>query len=259
MRFGSVSFAAGVALQLFLVTSLAAQVKRDRVLADRLVELGQQQRIGILVEMLASKNAAPEGKYGDLTYPKNYDKSKQAIIYLAIQQLLGEGSAAFDILINHVADKRHSYVDEAGNGEWSVSVGDVCVRIMARNINCYECEIYSITMDQDKIDPWWGKEFVDWLKANKQRPLYELQTESIDRAIKFFETVDREKASTPHPEMRNKMPVDEFERKRKENLRILRSMRASINANNQPYRPRTIDNEGGSMRDLPWPTRVIGR
>jgi hypothetical protein len=235
-----------------------ALAMRGEPLANRLTALGQEERIRALVEMLASKNTAPTGGGGRLDYPKDYDKSNQAIVYLAMQQLLAEGSAALETLLNHRDDKRYSYTNHDGSGDYNHSVGDACNQVMWRNVLCYDLEIYLLTMDQCKIDPWSGKDFAVWLKDNKDRPLWELQTEAIDRAIKFFETVDPEKAAATHPDAQ-KLPAEVFEQRRKANIEILRSMRASINTNKQPYRPRTIDNYWNNMRDLPWRTRIIGK
>jgi hypothetical protein len=231
---------------------------RDEPLANRLTALGQEERIRALVEMLASKNTAPTGGGGRLDYPKDYDKSNQAVVYLAMQQLLAEGSAAFETLLAHCDDKRFSYTNHDGSGDYRHSVGDACYQVMWRNVLCYDLEIHLLTMDQCRIDPWLGKDFAVWLKDNKDRPLWELQTEAIDRAVRFFENVDREKATATHPDAQ-KLPAEVFEQKRKANIEILRSMRASIHANKQPYRPRTIDNYWNNMRDLPWRTRIIGK
>src|ERR1043165_1169843 len=51
--------------------------------ADKAIKRGQQERVKVLVDMLASKNAMPVGHGCDhLTYPDDYDKNAQVVVYL---------------------------------------------------------------------------------------------------------------------------------------------------------------------------------
>lgn len=66
----------------------------------------REQRIRTLVQLLASKNAALN-KLNGIEFPATYDKQAQAVVYLAMMQLLQEGSAAFDVLIDNFDDERY--------------------------------------------------------------------------------------------------------------------------------------------------------
>ncbi len=96
----------------------------DRVDADDSAQTMQRQRIRVIVELLASKNAAP--RMGSDGFPPSYDRNAQVVVYLASQQLLNEGSAAFDILIEHLNDKRYSYTQAEPDSDYNRTVGDVC-------------------------------------------------------------------------------------------------------------------------------------
>src|SRR5262249_15271954 len=91
-------------------------------------------RVKYLIAMLASKNPPPaiEGKekWEDktITFSKQYDKSLQVPVYLAVQQLLAEDEVAIDLLLSHTDDKRYSYSVNCLN-DYNVSVSDACEAI----------------------------------------------------------------------------------------------------------------------------------
>jgi hypothetical protein len=213
------------------------------------------QRIRVLVELLASKNTVSGDTMENL--PKGYDRNAQVVVYLAIQQLLAEGSTAFDTLIEHFNDKRYSYTYAAPDDEYNRTVGEACTGIMVRCIECYADEIHFITDEQFQLAPPWGKEKIaDWWKRNR-RPLWEIQVDGIDRAIALMETVRRDKTRRPW-RLAEQLTPEVFESRRKENLRILKEMRASIVAQKEAYRPKSLgkwlDDPFEPMLGLPWPT-----
>jgi hypothetical protein len=215
-----------------------------------------QQRIRVLVELLASKNTV-SGK-SIARFPPSYDRNAQVVVYLAIQQLLAEGSTGFDTLIEHFDDNRYSYTYAAPDAEYNMTVGGACASIMAECIVCYGNEIHLITEEQYRLNSeLGGGRMADWWKRNRHRPLWEIQVETIDRAIKLMETVRRGKTRLPW-RLAEQLTPDVFESRRKENLRILKEMRASIVANKQAYRPksleRRLDDPYDAMLGLPWPT-----
>lgn len=217
---------------------------------------GKEQRIRALVELLASKNPAPRAKQGDITVPKNYDTQAQVVVYLATQQLMVEAADAFDVLAEHLNDERYSFSYLGINGDSNMTVGGACHWIMRQTVECYASEIHLMTRDQDYVylyrDPE-KFEMAKWWKANRKRPLWELQIEAIDHQIKFMKTVDREKASTPFIDGRLAEPA-EFERLRKENLRILEKLKTSIETMKEPFRPKVLDLQRAWMGLLPWRT-----
>jgi hypothetical protein len=211
-----------------------------------------QQRIRVLVELLASKNTV-SGRSLD-RFPQNFDRNAQVIVYLAIQQLLAEGSTGFDTLIEHFNDKRYSYTYAAPDAEYNCTVGEACAGIMVRCIKCYNLEIHLITEEQYRLAPDFNDENpAVWWKRNRHRPLWEIQIDAIDRAIALMETVRRDKTKMPW-----RFAVELFESRRKDNLRILKEMRASIAARKEAYRPKSLDKRLDEpyepMLGLPWPT-----
>jgi hypothetical protein len=215
-----------------------------------------QQRIRALVELLASKNTVT-GKNLD-QFPKGYDKNAQVVVYLAIQQLLAEGSTAFDTLIEHFNDERYCYTFAAPDDNYNTTVGDACASIMLRCIKCYSGEIYTISEEQYDLLPVFGeKGIADWWKYNRHRPLWEIQVDNIDHAVALMEKVCRDKTKLPW-RMAEQLTPEVFESRREYNLRILKGMRASIVAQKEAYRPKSLakqlDFQYDVMIGLPWPT-----
>ena len=187
-------------------------------------EKADEHRIRVLVERLASKNKAPES----YPFPASYDENAQVVVYLAIQQLLAEGSAGFDTLIEHFNDHHYSYSYAAPDEVCPETVGTVCQSIMWRCIKCYDNEIHYIASEQWNLSPNLGKpNMADWWKRNRSRSLWEIQVEGIDRAIAFMENA-RFDTTHRHWRLREFVPPAVFESHRKDNLRILKEMRASI-------------------------------
>ena len=215
----------------------------------------EQQRIGVIVELLASRNSAPE--HTDWKgFPADYDKNAQVVVYLAIQQLLNEGSAAFDVLIEHLNDKRYSYTLAEPSGNDNCTVGEVCDLIIFQSVKCYDAKISIITTDQFHLDPAL-ENMADWWKRNRERPLWQIQVEAIDKAISFMETVDREKAAPGFPPG-HRLPPARFGAARKNNLKILKELRASIEARKEAYQPKSLNGRLDEMIGLPWPTNRFG-
>lgn len=210
-------------------------------------------RVEAMVEMLASRNKAPEGTHWS-DVPEGYDTREQAVVFLAIHQLMAEGSAAFDELIEHFDDPRYCYSYESPNGRYSTTVGGTCRRIMRRSVECYESELHYITADQASV--FWRKQgdVKKWWSANRKRPLWEIQIEAIDSAIAFMEEVrvDTARATHPRAEM---LPEEQFEKARKDNVAKLKALRVAIEAVKEPHYPRDIESAYGTMCYLPWPSQ----
>lgn len=204
-----------------------------------------------LVELLASKNSQPEQDDQRLIVPENYDKNHQAVVYLAIQQLLAEGADAFDVLLEHRDDKRYCYSYESPQGRFSLRVGRVCTAIVRRNVAPYEGKLRSISGAQRNVYPGPHVKLEDWWKQNRTRPLWEIQVDAIDHAIKFMESADRDKVSSWFVDA-PKLPAEKFEEGRQENLKTLRGMRLATATANEAHRPTTIDTAFGKMILLPW-------
>jgi hypothetical protein len=210
-------------------------------------------RISALIGMLASKNPAPATREGIMNVPKHFDKQAQAVVYLAIQQLLSEGSEAFDLLIQHLDDEEYCYSYNAPAGNFNVNVGTACYQVLIRSIQCYEFEIELITRDQhDLYLKWKSKpDAAKWWADNRDRPLWQIQIEAIDEAIQFMETISRATARSSHP-YAEKLTVKEFEASRKKNLHLLEVRRKSIAVTQEYYRPKSVGNHFSTMTLLPW-------
>lgn len=239
---------------------LGALALAGRAESREIEDPGKAERINALVERLASKNPAPTSRAGNLRVPVDYDKNAQVIVYLASQQLLAEGADAFDILIAHFKDDRYSYSYESPTGTFNTTVGKVCHRIMARCIECYEFELHLISRDQYAVYLFRNPDLdlSGWWKENRKRPLWEIQLDAIDHALRFMKSARRDKVNPPFAQG-GQLPPEEFETLKKENVQILQAMKSSILATNEAFRPKSIEQEGGSMYLLPWPTRAIGK
>jgi hypothetical protein len=239
-----------------VVTFLLFTCLQDGANAASPAPTPDEQRIRVLVELLASKNTVSGRNLESL--PQGYDRNAQVVVYLAIQQLLAEGSTGFDTLIEHFNDKRYSYTYAAADDQYNRTVGWACSLIMMRCITCYDYEIHFITEDQFHLAPDFSKEKItDWWKHNRHRPLWEIQVDAIDHAIALMETVRRDKTRVPW-RLAEQLTPEVFESRRKENLRILKGLRASIVAQKEAYRPKSLekrlDEEFDAMLGLPWPT-----
>jgi hypothetical protein len=238
-----------------IVVVLLFAVCQRAVANDDFMKGADQKRVRVLVELLASKNKVNSARFPVYPLPADYDENAQVVVYLAIQQLLAEGATGFDTLVEHLNDKRYSYTFAYPDDEKDMTVGNVCGSIIVRCVNCYQYEIHYIHNDQGRAYNRFDKGLADWWKHNRDRTLWEIQVERIDREIEFMEKVRYDKTRIPwwsshSPEV--------FESRRKDNLRILREMRASIIAQKQAYRPRSLekmlDERYDPMLGLPWPT-----
>jgi hypothetical protein len=237
---------------LMLLTAPQSTAFSDSPQAD-----GDQQRIRVLVELLASKNKLAGRSLGG-GFPRDYDRNAQAVVYLAIQQLLAEGSTAFDVLIEHRGDNRYCYTYAAPDSEYNSTVGEACVGIMMRCVWCYSGEIYYITTEQNDLAPDFAKEDIaTWWKRNRHRPLWSIQVDAIDREIALMERVRREKTRV-HWRLAEELTPEVFESRRKENLELLKGMRASILARKEAYRPKSLERSREDPYEpiigLPWTT-----
>jgi hypothetical protein len=99
-------------------------------------------------------------------------------------------------------------------------------------------------------------ELPDWWNKNRARPLWEIQCDAIDHAIRFMKSVKRDEVRPPFGGA-ERLPLKKFEALRSENLRILERMKTSIQAVKKPYRPASLEGDIVSMFLLPWPARTI--
>ena len=218
-------------------------------------------RIGTLIELLASTNKVLEERHRrSLELPPGYSKKDQVIVFLAIQQLLQEGSEAFDSLAGHFGDERYSMSVDTPSGIRHYSVGTVCWKIMEVNIYCYTDlgVLNNITAGQfrwheiplklpfpDDVKEWW--------RLNRKKPLWRIQVDMIDREAALFKELDLATSPPVHPHAK-RPPIEILESLRSLNIAKLEAMRAGIVATKEPYRPKSIEQPYARLTGLPWQT-----
>jgi len=229
--------------------------------ADERSDRDRTKRIESLIDLLASKNQAPEvrgnarrGEDQTITFPKDYDRSLQVPVYLAVKELLAEEEAAMDLLLAHEGDDRYSFSTNSEIDN-NVTVSEACKWIAAKKLLAYEPELHVITRTQFGLYPADAKgSLKTWWSNNKMRGLATLQTEALDAAITFMTTVDAATAPPWHPEA-SRLPVDSFNRHRDANLQTLKAIRQYIVATGTPYRAKTLDDAHRFFYGLPWTGR----
>jgi hypothetical protein len=221
------------------------------------------QRIKLLIERLASPNVAPEirdeGNEGWVKFSPSYDRDKQVDVYLAAQQLLGEGELALDLLLAHPKDDRYSFTwHSPSDRNYPVSIA--CELIADRIIQSYEGEMNRISRSQFVFNPPLHSKITlaQWWQENKKRGLVTIQLEALDQQIKVMEKLDAATASAWHPEA-EQHPRDEFNRLRDENLRTLKSIRIFVAMSGKPHRAKSLDHEHGVFFGLPWSRRYFNK
>lgn len=177
-----------------------------------------------------------------------------------MKELLAEDEAAIDQLLTHDADDRYSFSVNSSR-DYNVSVSQACQWIAREKVLCYEPEMRVITRSQFvtpfQEDPFGRTKetFATWWSENKRRGLATLQTEALDGAIKFMTEVDGTTALTWHPDA-PRLPLDEFNRRRDQNLKTLAGIRSYVVATGTPYRPKQFDDFYRCMSGLPWSRRL---
>jgi hypothetical protein len=155
------------------------------------------------IEMLASANKTlPEddgSPESGVQWPQEYDLAAQKVVYDAADELLKMRVDAVPELLRHSDDKRYSVTILTGSGATrNKTVGDQCDWIVRLLINA-------------GVEPLWeglgdgtshpGGDIRKWWKENGNRPLWELQREAVEIALRSA----REAIDTPRdfrPDMR---------------------------------------------------------
>ena len=212
-------------------------------------------RVKELIELLASRNVLGADRRvsqldHDMTIPPAYNVRDQAVVYLAIQQLLQEGDSAFDMLAQHFDDKRYSVTIESPSCLEHWSVGVVCRRIMQRQFYCFEDVgfLEEITSNQYRRP---SEDVATSWKRIHGTPLWKIQAETIQTQIGFFRNLDLIKVRPAHP-FQKRPPIKALEEMRARNIAKLETMRAAIVGMREAYRPKSIEEPLGRVIWLPW-------
>lgn len=228
--------------------------------ADERSDREQTTRVTTLIELLASKNQVPQirgnarrGEDQTITFSKDYDKSLQVPVYLTVKELLAEGDGAMDLLLAHQGDDRYSFSTNSSIDQ-NITVSQACEWIAKQKVLAYQPELHVITRSQFWLYPPQEESFRSWWGKNKKRGLAQLQVEGIDATLKFMTNVDGETALPWHPEA-NRLPIEEFDRRRHANLKTLKAIRQYIVATGRPYAAKTLDDHHSCIFGLPWSGR----
>jgi hypothetical protein len=234
--------------------------------ADEKPDAETTKRITHLIGMLASRNPAPKiigedskreirgkpmGEIAKAVFDKSYDRDLQASVYLAMQQLLAEGEDALDLLLEHKDDKRYCLSVHDIEDDENETVGDVCLRIFWTNIHPLTDELHFMTKDQYGVYPGLSCSADEWWKDKKKIGLAKVQIEGIDAMLDFMQKAVAKEAKPWHPDAET-VPPAKFEKRRKENIRILKAVRETILSTGKPYRPRTFLAWHEDVIGLPW-------
>jgi hypothetical protein len=215
------------------------------------------ERITHLIGMLASRNAPPRiddmKGYAEATFDKAYDKNLQVPVYLAMQQLLGEGEAALELLLRHEDDEGYCLSVTDCDYDKNRSVGFICRRIFWANIRPFQAELHFMTRGgRGEYPNLKGNSLKEWWEGKKKIGLAKVQIEAIDAELDFVQKADAKKAAGPIPDA-PPLSSAEFEEARKKNIQILKAMRETILSTGKPYRPRMcINTLYEQIIGLPW-------
>jgi uncharacterized protein YceK len=200
----------------------ASEGLRSGSMVDFGGERADSETIESLIAQLRSKNKDPnpKGKYlGQL--PDSFDWRVQKQVDIAFQKLGEFGKRAFPILLNHLNDKEYSGpISEFGdcpNGSLSLSVGDVCCRIIKTQVDQAESGYKSrLGRDgQSHCHKGYFSQFFKnegdtpqvayrrWWKEHRDQSLKQMQAEALrwaiaqERSIGFPEEKDEERYLEP--------------------------------------------------------------
>lgn len=158
------------------------------VSADEL-SIEETQQIEKLIAALASRNPVPKegegGPKGRMIYPLGYDLEAEKIPYRVAKQLAELGPKAFPMLMQHSKGKTFSCVREAPSGGMKIiSVGTVCERIIAVQLNVYDSVAVYPASGPDYFDTEVrGKKFTAWWEQHQSKTLRDMQIEAFEWVI----------------------------------------------------------------------------
>ncbi len=238
-----------IVMSFFLVAPSMLAQEVDRI---------QQARVKYLIKQLQSKNDEPdETESGGLHRQKYYKLEAQVPVYFAMHQLLAEGPAACDELVLNLKNAGYSYTFDGQPRPSSFSVGENCERLFDLIINCYRPELHLISTEQLELGGYKNNDRAAWWKANRHRPLWEIQVERIDQALALFQQL--QKQSAPITSDIDQLTVETFQKRRQQNVETLKSLRQSIVLRQECHIPKTIDDPLNKFIWLPWQENVSTR
>ncbi len=152
------------------------------------------RELDALIDSLANHNAQPKMVKVDgwevPLFDESYDWKEQRRIHDALKSLAQqEGDDLWPRLLEHCADTKYS-LTRPGDYPYNASVRNLCYGMALRDIECAYTRFLPRSVEQLHI-VYSLEELIKWYVERKNKPLYELQIEMAEAAIKNMETEKR--------------------------------------------------------------------
>lgn len=255
-------------MRLFAIVVICAFIA-DRTNAQAITEKTDpsRKRVELLIEQLASRNAAPivrgDGRRGEdqtIRFPKTFDKELQIPVYSAMQALLAEDDIAIEILMEHLDDVRYSYSVNT-YADYNVSVGRACASLATQMLIGFEDELLVVSRSQFGIVPSDSSgendsptTVLDYWKKHRELGAAKIQVQAIDAMLEYFRTADSKTEPPWHPDAK-RLEAAEFNRRRDENIQSLTAIRRFISDTGRRYRTNRTNGAHDALFGFPWTSR----
>jgi hypothetical protein len=154
------------------------------------------QDLDRLIDSLANHNEQPRFQINSPIFAVNYDWNEQDRVVKVINFLIEHNSVdLFPRLIKNLDDKRYSLTCEINGHAFNMTIGYICWTVAYKNLLApfrgswpNRSEIINVISGGDKIyypPPY--PNLKEWYQARKDKPLWEMQIEIGEWAIKTIE------------------------------------------------------------------------
>ncbi len=230
-----------------------------------------RKRVEVLIEQLASRNAAPivrgnarRGEDQTIRFPETFDKELQIPVYSAMQALLAEDDLAIDILMEHSDDMRYSY-SVNNYADYNVSVGRACTILATQMLIGFEDELLVMSRSQFGVFPPDSRgenespnTVLDYWKKHRELGAAKIQIQAIDAMLEYFRTADSKTEPPWHPDA-TRLEAAEFNRRRDENVKSLTAIRRFISDTGRRYRTNQTSGTLEALYGFPWTSRKFNK
>lgn len=241
-----------------------AQAIAEKVDPDRM-------RVELLIEQLASRNAAPivrgnarRGEDQTIRFPETFDRQLQTTVYSAMQALLAEDDIAIDVLMEHVDDARYSFSVNSYK-DCNVSVGRACTILATQMLMGFEDELQVVSRSQFGVFPVdssgendYPTTVLDYWRKHRNLGAAKIQVQAIDAMLEYFRTADSSTEPPWHPDAQ-RLETAEFNRRRDENIKYLTAIRRFVSDTGRRYRTNRTNGTHDSLYGFPWTSRKFNK